>query len=141
VLEKLNKEIRNCKRCLLWETRKNTVLGEGPVNAKIMIVPEAPGHDEDLNGFPFIGKAGKLLDKLLGTAGLERKKIYTTNILKCRPPENRKPKKEKIEAYLPYLKKQIEIINPQKFILLGEVAFSVFFPKDYYPPTALLKGT
>jgi len=130
--EKLNQEIRNCKKCNLWKTRKNTVPGEGPFNAKIMAIGMAPGVQEDKIGRPFVGLAGKLLNELLKIAGIEREKIFITSPLKClpQPPINRKPKKEEIEACLPYLKKQIEIINPQKFILLGEVAFSVFFPKE-----------
>jgi DNA polymerase len=129
-LEKLNQEIRNCKKCPLWKTRKNTVPGEGPVNAKIIILGMAPGVEEDKIGKPFIGRAGKFLDKLLEIAKIKRKKVFITSPLKClpQPPPNRKPKKEEIEACLPYLKKQIEIIDPQKFILLGEIAFSVFFP-------------
>lgn len=128
-LEKLNKEIRNCKKCSLWKTRKNAVPGEGPVNAKIMFVGQAPGFQESLTGRPFCGPAGKFLDKLLKIAKIKREKTFVTSPLKCfpTPPPNRKPKKEEIETCLPYLKKQIAIINPQRFILLGEVAFSVFF--------------
>ncbi len=131
LLNKLNREIRNCKKCPLWKTRKNAVPGEGPVNAKIMIVGQAPGVEEDLSGKPFCGRAGKFLDHLLKSAEIKREKVFITSPLKClpQPPINRKPKKEEIEACLPWLKKQIEIINPKKFILLGEVAFSVFFPK------------
>ncbi len=130
-LEKLHQEIRNCKKYPLWKLRKNAVPGEGPVNAKIMIVGQSPGVQEDKRGRPFCGPAGKLLDELLKIAKIERKKVFITSPLKClpQPPINRKPKKEEIEACLPWLKKQIEIINPKYFILLGEVAFSVFFPK------------
>jgi len=126
-LEKLNQEIRNCKKCPLWKTRRNTVPGEGPLNAKIVICGQSPGRKENEKGLPFIGLAGKFLDKLLKIAQIDRKKIFITSPIKCFPPGNRKPTKKEIEACLPYLKKQIEIINPQKFILLGEVAFSVFF--------------
>jgi DNA polymerase len=127
-LAKLNQEIRNCKKCSLWKSRKNAVPGEGLVNAKIMLVGQAPGREEDLKGLPFIGRAGQFLNQLLKIAGINRKEIFITSPLKCFPPGNRKPKKEEIEACLPYLKKQIEIIKPKKFILLGEIAFSVFFP-------------
>ena len=127
-LKKLNQEIRNCKKCPLWKTRKNTVPGEGPVNAKIMIVGQAPGAEEDKIGRPFVGRAGKFLNQLLKLAEIKREKIFLTAPVHCFPPKNRKPSKQEIKACLPYLKKQIEIINPQKFILLGEVAFSVFFP-------------
>lgn len=128
-MEKLNNQIRNCKKCPLWKTRKNTVPGEGPVNAKILIVGQAPGATEDKIGQPFVGPAGKFLNHLLEIAKIERDKVFLTSPIKCFPPKNRKPAKKEIEACFPYLKKQIEIINPQKFILLGEVAFSVFFPK------------
>jgi len=128
-LEKLNQEIKNCKRCLLWKTRKNTVPGDGPVNAKIMAIGMAPGVEEDKIGKPFIGRAGKFLNKLFEIAEIKREKVFITSPLKClpQPPINRKPKKEEIKACLPYLEKQIKIINPRRFILLGEVAFSVFF--------------
>jgi DNA polymerase len=126
-LEKLNQEIRNCKKCPLWKLRKNAVPGEGPVKAKIIIIGQAPGVEEDRVGKPFVGRAGKFLNQLLKIAGIDRKKVFITSPLKCFPPKNRKPKKDEIEACLPYLKKQIEIIKPKKFILLGEVAFSVFF--------------
>ena len=129
-LEKLNKEIRNCKKCPLWKTRKNTVPGEGPVDAELMIIGQAPGFEEDKVGRPFVGRAGKFLNHLLKIAKIQREKIFITSPIKCFPPKNRKPTKKEIEACLPWLKKQIEIINPQKFILLGEVAFSVFFPKE-----------
>ena len=131
-LEKLNREIRKCKKCSLWKTRKHAVPGEGPINAKIMVCGQSPGRMENETGRPFIGSAGKFLDQLFKIAGIDRKKVFITSSLKClpTPPLNRKPKKEEIETCLPYLKKQIEIINPQKFILLGEVAFSVFFPKE-----------
>jgi DNA polymerase len=131
-LEALNQEIKNCKKCLLWKLRKNTVSGKGPVNARIMILGQSPGAKEDKIGKPFIGRAGKLLDELLKIGKIEKEKVFITSVLKClpQPPINRKPKKEEIEACLPYLKKQIEIINPSKIILLGEVIFKVFFPKE-----------
>lgn len=127
-LEKLNQKIRNCKKCNLWKTRKNAVLGEGEVNTKLMIIGQAPGVEEDKVGRPFVGRAGQFLNQLLRIARIKREKVFITSPIKCFPPKNRKPKKEEIKACLTYLKKQIEIINPKKFILLGEVAFSVFFP-------------
>jgi len=132
-LEKLNREIRKCKKCPLWKTRKNTSPGEGPANAKMMFIAEAPGRMEDLKGRPFVGPAGKFLDKLFDLAKIKRKAVFITAPVKCRPVignKNRKPKREEVEACLPWLKKQIKIINPKYFILLGEVAFSVFFPKE-----------
>jgi uracil-DNA glycosylase family 4 len=129
-LVKLNLKMRICKKCPLWKTRKNVVPGEGPVDAKIMIVGQAPGREEDLQGRPFVGRAGKFLNHLLEITQIDRKEIFITSSLKCFPLINRKPTKKEIKTCLPYLKEQIEIINPQKFILLGEVAFKVFFPKE-----------
>jgi len=131
-LEKLNQKIRKCKKCPLWRLRRNTVPGEGPANAKIIAIGMAPGIEEDKLGKPFVGRAGKFLNELLKIAKIKREEVFITSPLKClpQPPPNRRPKKEEIEACLPWLKKQIEIINPQKFILLGEVAFSVFFPRE-----------
>jgi DNA polymerase len=131
-LVKLNRKIKSCKRCPLGKLRKNAVPGEGPVEAKIMSLGVAPGVEEDRSGKPFVGRAGKFLNELLKVAKIKRDKIFITSILKClpQPPINRRPKREEIDACLPWLKKQIEIINPKYFILLGEVAFSVFFPKQ-----------
>lgn len=134
-LKKLHKKISHCKKCLLWKTRRNTVPGEGPANAKIMIIGQAPGAEENKTGRPFIGRAGKLLSQLLRLVKIEREKVFITSSVKCFPPKNRKPTQKEIQTCLPYLKEQIHIINPQKFILFGEVAFSVFFKnkklKDY----------
>ena len=133
IFQKLQKQIEKCRRCSLYKTTKKVVFGEGPINAKTMIIGEAAGRMESLQGRPFIGPAGKFLDKLLNLGGIDRKNVFITSVLKCRPTiddRNRKPKKEEIKACLPWLKKQIEIINPKYFILLGEVAFSVFFPKQ-----------
>uniref|UniRef100_A0A7V5XGU6 Type-4 uracil-DNA glycosylase n=1 Tax=Thermodesulfobacterium geofontis TaxID=1295609 RepID=A0A7V5XGU6_9BACT len=129
-LEKLNEKIKKCKKCGLWKLRNNVVPGEGPVYAKIIVIGQAPGVQEDKTGRPFVGPAGKFLNYLLELAGLKREEVFITSPLKClpQPPVNRKPKKKEIESCSPWLKKQIEIINPKKFILLGEVAFSVFFP-------------
>jgi DNA polymerase len=129
LLEKLHLEIQKCKKCALWRTRKNTVPGEGPADAKVMVVGQAPGVEEDKTGRPFVGRAGKFLNQLLEIAKIKRKKVFITSPIKCFPPKNRKPTKKEIKACLPYLKKQIEIINPKKFILLGETAFFVFFPE------------
>lgn len=128
----MNREIRKCRKCNLWKLRENVVPGQGPANSEIMIIGQAPGVKEDKKGIPFCGRAGKFLDKLLKTTGIEREKVFITSVLKClpQPPVNRKPKKEEIEACLSWLKEQIKIINPKKFILLGEVAFLVFFPKE-----------
>jgi len=129
-LKKLEKEIRNCKKCPLWKTRTNPVPGEGPPQAKIMIIGQAPGKEEDLSGRPFVGRAGKFLNQLLKLAKIKREEIFITSPIKCFPPQNRKPTRKEILACLPYLLEQIEIINPQKIILLGEVPFSIFFRKQ-----------
>jgi len=128
-LEKLNQKIRNCKKCSLWKLRKNAVPGEGPAEAKIIIIGQAPGAEENKAGRPFVGRAGKFLNQLLKIAKIKREKAFITSPIKCFPPKNRKPIRKEIKSCLPHLKKQIGIINPKKFILLGEVAFSVFFPK------------
>jgi DNA polymerase len=129
-IKRINKKIRNCKKCILWKKRKNTVPGEGPMNARIMIIGQAPGAKEDETGRPFIGRAGQLLNQLLKIAKIKREKIFITSPIKCFPPKNRKPGRKEIQSCLPYLKEQIRIINPQKFILLGEVAFKIFFPNE-----------
>lgn len=129
-LNELRRRISGCKKCVIGKTRKNIVFGEGPSDAMIMVVGQAPGAKEDETGRPFIGRAGKLLTYLLGLAGIKREETYITSVLKSFPPKNRKPAKEEVECCMPYLKKQIEIINPEKIILLGEVAFSAFFPGE-----------
>lgn len=129
-LKSVNKKIRNCKKCFLWKTRKNAVPGEGPESARILVLGQAPGAEEDKSGRPFCGRAGKLLTSLLGIAGIKRDRVFITNPVKCFPPKNRKPSKEEIASCFPYLKEQIDVINPSKVILLGEVAFKSFFPEN-----------
>ncbi|MDO8265067.1 MAG: uracil-DNA glycosylase [Candidatus Parcubacteria bacterium] len=128
-LKRIAEAIKKCKKCILWKTRNNTVPGEGPANARIIAIGQAPGANEDMTGRPFIGRAGKLLTQLLEMAGMDRKKVFITSPVKCFPPKNRKPTKKEVFLCLPYLKNQIKIINPQKIILLGEVAFKLFFPE------------
>ncbi|HDN85831.1 MAG: uracil-DNA glycosylase [Candidatus Omnitrophota bacterium] len=125
VLKKIEEEILYCRKCNLWRERKNPVVGEGSWEAKIMFVGEAPGANEDEKGIPFCGAAGKILDELLNTIGIKREEIYITNILKCRPPQNRNPKEEEIIACSPYLDRQIEIIKPEIICCLGN--FSTFY--------------
>jgi DNA polymerase len=127
--KKLENEIRNCKKCDLWKTRKNPVIGEGSINTKIMFVGEAPGYNEDLTGHPFCGAAGKILDELLNSISLKREDIYITNILKCRPPQNRNPSEGEIKACVPYLDKQIKIIKPKVIASLGNFAMQYIFKK------------
>jgi len=118
-LEKVADEVRQCHKCDLGSSRTNAVPGEGNPNARIMFVGEAPGADEDAQGRPFVGRAGKLLDKIITACGLKRSDVFIGNILKCRPPENRDPTAEEIISCLPYLQRQIEIINPEIIVALG----------------------
>ena len=118
-LEKVADEVRLCCKCGLCSSRTNAVPGEGNPNARIMFVGEAPGADEDAQGRPFVGRAGKLLDKIITACGLKRSDVFIGNILKCRPPENRDPTAEEIISCLPYLQRQIEIIKPEIIVALG----------------------
>ncbi len=116
-------EMRRCRKCSLYKTREYTVVGVGSLDSALMIVGEAPGKNEDLNGKPFIGQAGKILSKILiATLGIEKEDTFITNVVKCRPPGNRNPKPDEIEKCSPYLMRQIEIIIPKVIITLG--AFS-----------------
>ncbi|MFH7880823.1 MAG: type-4 uracil-DNA glycosylase [Candidatus Aenigmatarchaeota archaeon] len=128
-LEKIAEEIRNCKKCDLFKYRKNTVPGEGNIEKRIVLIGEAPGYNEDIQGRPFVGKAGKLLEELIKIAGLKREDIFITNVVKCRPPNNRQPEKSEIESCFSYLERQLEIINPRIIICVGNVAASSVFPK------------
>jgi uracil-DNA glycosylase family 4 len=118
-LESLAEQICKCRQCPLGSLRTNAVPGEGDIKARIMFVGEGPGAEEDAQGRPFVGRAGKMLDRIINACGLARKEVWIGNILKCRPPENRDPRPEEIEACLPYLQRQIEIINPEVIVALG----------------------
>lgn len=128
-MKKIITSIENCRKCNLWKTRKNCVVGDGSLKSEILFVGEAPGYNEDMQGRPFVGKAGKILDELLLSIGLQRNDIYIANILKCRPPNNRNPLKTEIEACTDYLDKQIEIIQPSVISPLGNFACSYIFEK------------
>ena len=123
-LGKLKKKIQMIQNCELKRNAKNLVFGDGNINSKIMIIGEGPGANEDLEGKPFVGRAGKLLDKMLASIKLDRKKVYISNVVNFRPPENRKPSEEEIQRYLPYLIAHIEIINPKILLLLGSTALN-----------------
>jgi len=128
-IEKMNyitSEARSCLGCELGEYRKNVVMGSGSLDAEIMLVGEAPGRKEDESGLPFVGSAGKLLDNLLVSAGLSRDEIFIGNILKCRPPDNRRPKKTEIDSCKEYLIRQLEIIKPKVLAPMGNSALSFF---------------
>ena len=116
--------IQLIKNCELKKNATNLVLGDGSINAKIMIIGEGPGAQEDAEGKPFVGRAGKLLDKMLESIQLNRTKVYISNVVNYRPPANRRPTEKEIARYLPYLKNHIEIINPKILILLGSTALN-----------------
>ena len=118
-LEKIAEEARQCRKCELGSSRTNAVPGEGNPDARIMFVGEAPGGDEDAQGRPFVGRAGQLLDKIIAACGLKRSDVFIGNILKCRPPGNRDPRADEIISCLPYLQRQIEIIEPEILVALG----------------------
>ena len=123
-LELLKKSIIELKNCNLKRQAKNMVFCDGNPKSKIMLVGEAPGANEDQEGLPFVGRAGMLLDKMLTAINLDRKKVYISNIVNYRPPENRKPTEEEIRRYLPFITKHIEIINPKILVLLGSTAMN-----------------
>ena len=114
--------IKDCTKCGLGFTRTNFVFGTGSPEAKMMFIGEAPGRDEDLQGKPFVGRAGQLLTKILNAIQLERKEVFIANILKCRPPNNRDPQTDERDMCFPYLLRQIEIIQPKVIVLLGRIA-------------------
>lgn len=118
----LEQAVAACTRCALAAGRKRTVFGVGARDARWMIVGEAPGAEEDRRGEPFVGRAGKLLDAMLAALGLGRDEVFITNIVKCRPPGNRDPAPEEAEACWPYLKRQIELVNPALLLAVGRVA-------------------
>ncbi|MEM2909211.1 MAG: uracil-DNA glycosylase [Candidatus Bilamarchaeaceae archaeon] len=121
-LTKISRQIVKCRKCRLWKTRKRAVPGEGSPHARIMLVGQAPGKTEDATGRPFVGRAGKLLTELLESAGIRRKDVFITSVIKCFPPGNRAPKKDEIAACKPHLEKQIALIKPKIIVLLGNIA-------------------
>ena len=131
---KLRGQIASCTRCPLHATRANTVPGEGDVDADIMFIGEAPGRNEDLQGKPFVGRAGDVFDKLLGSIGVTRNDIYLCNILKCRPPDNRNPLSSEISSCVGSLDIQIKIVNPKVIGTLGNFATTYVFEKFQIPP-------
>ncbi|MDY6865445.1 MAG: uracil-DNA glycosylase [Halobacteriota archaeon] len=136
-LEEISDKIRNCKRCPLSKTRTNPVFGAGSTDAKIMFIGEAPGRNEDLRGEPFVGAAGKILDELLGSISITRDDVYIANILKCRPPKNRNPRREEIEICTEYLDDQIEILNPVAIATLGNFASNYLLNKFGIAPESI----
>jgi uracil-DNA glycosylase family 4 len=129
-LQRLKTAISNIQNCELKKNSTNIVFSDGNPKAKIMLIGEGPGSNEDQEGLPFVGRAGALLDKMLASIDLDRKKTYITNVVNYRPPENRKPTDEEIKKYLPFLEKHIEIINPEIVILLGGTAMNALIGSD-----------
>ena len=119
LLKDLGREIIHCQKCPLHKNRNNAVPGAGNTMSKLALVGEAPGKDEDEQGLPFVGRSGKLLEKVLDKYGLTRKDVFILNIIKCRPPENRNPEEGEIEKCIDYLKKQLDIIQPKVIVSLG----------------------
>jgi|GEM_PF-944800 len=120
-LEELREEVLACRRCLLALTRVNAVPGEGSTGY-LMLVGEAPGRDEDMTGRPFVGRAGKLLEDALREAGLKRGDLYITNVVKCRPPKNRKPNQEEIKTCMPFLEREVDLVKPRAVVAMGATA-------------------
>lgn len=127
-MAKLEAEVRSCPLCDLCKTRKKAVPGEGPIDADIMFIGEGPGYHEDQQGRPFVGNAGRLLEQALASIQMERKQVYITNVVKCRPPENRDPEPEEIAACAPYLERQLALIRPKVVVTLGRFSMARFFP-------------
>ncbi len=121
-LNDLYEQSKTCTKCRLAATRSNFVFGEGNPEAQIVVIGEAPGAEEDAQGRPFVGRSGKLLDKILEAVGFSRKSVFICNIIKCRPPENRNPNIDEIESCMPWLKTQLQLIKPRILLLLGRVA-------------------
>ncbi len=121
-LKELYEATKDCQKCRLGRTRKNYVFGEGNEHAKVMLIGEAPGADEDEQGRPFVGRSGELLNKILSAIKFSREEVYIANIIKSRPPNNRNPEPDEIQACLPYLIRQIELIRPKIILALGKVA-------------------
>jgi uracil-DNA glycosylase len=137
-LEEIRAELGDCRRCKLYAGRTNLVFGDGAADARLMFVGEAPGAEEDLQGLPFVGAAGQLLNNLLSKLGLRREEVYIANVVKSRPPGNRDPEPVEIAACLPFLKKQIEAIRPRVIVVLGRIAAQALL--DTKEPISRLRG-
>lgn len=130
VLNEIAAQVSGCQKCILKNTRKRSVPGSGPANAEIMLIGEGPGFNENEQGLPFVGAAGKFLDELLRAGGLARKDVFITNVVKCRPPDNRDPMIEELGACSEYLDRQIEVINPMVIVTLGRFSMARYFPNS-----------
>jgi DNA polymerase len=129
-LEKVTDEVLVCTKCRLCETRKHAVPGEGNAAARVMFVGEGPGQQEDVQGQPFVGDAGKLLTELLQSIGMRRDDVYTTNVVKCRPPNNRAPRKDEVTACRPYLERQLALIRPRVICPMGNSAIRALLESE-----------
>lgn len=128
-LTQIAEEVSTCTACKLHASRKNAVPGEGPAHSDLIFIGEGPGFHENEQGRPFVGAAGKFLEELLGTIGLKREDVFIGNVVKCRPPGNRDPMVDEIEACTPYLARQIEVINPKVIVTLGRFSMARYFPE------------
>ena len=129
--EELENSIKDCKKCKLCKTRQNIVFGTGNKNADLMFIGEGPGADEDAQGEPFVGRAGKLMNLSFGIVGIKRKNVYIANVVKCRPPQNRNPEDDEADACLDYLRNQVVLVKPKIIVLLGSVALKNILGKEY----------
>jgi DNA polymerase len=142
-MAELNEQIKNCRKCRLWQGAKNAVSGEGPPHAKIMLVGQNPGAEENRTGKPFVGRAGKYLNAVLSKVGAEREELFVTNIVKHVTPKNRKPLPDEIAACVPYLTVQVNEIKPRIIVLMGAVAWQtprregVTYVETYHPSAAM----
>jgi DNA polymerase len=138
ILNAIADEVKKCRKCEIGSTRLNAVPGDGNPQARLVFVGEAPGADEDAQGLPFVGRAGQLLEKMIVAMGLNRQDVFICNTLKCRPPENRDPKPDELSNCMPYLKRQLEIIQPEFIVALGAHAAHILLETD--KPIGQLRG-
>lgn len=142
-LAELNEEIWGCRKCRLWQGAKHAVPGEGPNNARLMLVGQNPGAEEDRTGRPFVGRAGKFLNAALAKNGINREEVFITNIVKHMTPKNRKPLLDEVEACLPYLMEQVRLVKPKTVVLMGAVAWQaprekgITYVETYHPSAAM----
>ena len=134
----IESQVSNCKKCCLHKGRNNTVFGDGNRNSDWFFIGEAPGKDEDLQGKPFVGRAGRLLSEVIFSMGLSREDVFIANILKCRPPDNRDPMPEEVQQCFPYLEKQIELVKPKIIVAVGRIAAHSLLGSDL--PMGKLRG-
>lgn len=130
-IEELEQEVKQCKKCKLCNTRQNVVFGVGNTNTDIMFIGEGPGGDEDRLGEPFVGKAGQLMNKAFDIVGIKRDEVYIANIVKCRPPHNRDPEADEVNACMNYLRNQVMIIRPKIIVLLGRISLQNILGEEY----------